>query len=321
MYLTTLAPEAAVGHILRHNLADEAGRRTLAKGRVLTAEDATQLRRLGVLAVRVAVLEPGDLHEDAAAGRLAAIVAGLGTSALPPAHSRVNLLAAAAGVVAVDLAALRRVNEVDGLTLATLPSGVPVAERQRVATIKIIPFAIPAAALDALEAIAASAIVVRPYVRRRVGLILVGEERARARVERSLLPAVLARVERYGAALALTQFVAADEQAIAAACAACVAAEVELIITAGETSIMDRDDDIPRGLRAAGGTVIHHGAPVEPGNLLLLGYLGDVPLLGAPGCVRSRDRNVIDLVLPRLLAGERLGRADIIALGHGGLLP
>jgi molybdopterin biosynthesis enzyme len=93
---------------------------------------------------------------------------------------------------------------------------------------------------------------------------------------------------------------------------------------AGETSIMDRDDVTPQGIRLAGGRIEHYGAPVEPGNLLLLAYLGDgsgaLPVLGAPGCVRSRDANIVDLLLPRLLAGEQVRRADIVALGHGGLL-
>ena len=99
-----------------------------------------------------------------------------------------------------------------------------------------------------------------------------------------------------------------------------------LIIIAGETSIMDREDVTPRGITLAGGTIAHYGAPVEPGHLLLLAYLppqdgaAPVPVLGAPGCVRSRDVNVVDLVLPRLLAGERLERDDIIALADGGLM-
>jgi len=91
-------------------------------------------------------------------------------------------------------------------------------------------------------------------------------------------------------------------------------------IIAGETSIMDRDDVTPQALRLAGGRVEHYGAPVEPGNLLLLGYLDELPVLGAPGCVRSRDVNIVDLLLPRLLAGERVTRRDIVELGHGGLL-
>jgi molybdenum cofactor cytidylyltransferase len=91
--------------------------------------------------------------------------------------------------------------------------------------------------------------------------------------------------------------------------------------------VVDHDDVTPRGIRLAGGRIEHYGAPVEPGNLLLLAYLDPRPpaaaplaVLGAPGCVRSRDTNIVDLLLPRLMAGERLGRRDIATLGHGGLL-
>ena len=94
----------------------------------------------------------------------------------------------------------------------------------------------------------------------------------------------------------------------------------DAVIIGGETSIMDAHDITPQGVRQAGGVVEGYGAPAEPGNLLLLAYLGDRPVLGAPGCVRSRHTNVVDLVLPRLLAGERLTRRDLAALGHGALL-
>ncbi|NJN43685.1 MAG: hypothetical protein HC806_02410 [Anaerolineae bacterium] len=97
-------------------------------------------------------------------------------------------------------------------------------------------------------------------------------------------------------------------------------AGAKLILLAGETAIMDRQDIVPRALEKAGGTVEVVGVPVDPGNLLMLGYLHGIPVLGAPGCARSTKTNVIDWVLPRLLAGDRLVRSDFISLGHGGLL-
>ena len=99
-----------------------------------------------------------------------------------------------------------------------------------------------------------------------------------------------------------------------------ISAGVDLIVLAGETAIMDRHDIAPRAIERAGGEVTCFGAPVDPGNLLMLAYLSDVPVLGAPGCVRSRKINVVDWVLPRLLVGDRLTSADLVALGHGGLL-
>src|ERR1043165_3724873 len=119
MYLTTLPPEQAVGHILRHNISNPDGHKALSKGHRIAAEDAPHLRALGLSEVRVAVLEPGDVHEDEAARRLASAICGPGVIARPPAASRVNLLAETDGVVHVQIAALRRINEIDGLTIAT----------------------------------------------------------------------------------------------------------------------------------------------------------------------------------------------------------
>jgi molybdopterin biosynthesis enzyme len=323
MYLTTLPLEQAVGHILRHNLASADGHKALSKGRRIDAEDVPRLRALGLNEVRVAVLEPGDVHEDEAARRLAVVVCGPGVVARPPAASRVNLLAAADGVVRVESEALLRINQIDGLTVATLPGHALVRARKRVATIKIIPFAVPEANLARAEAIgrdSESVVSLAPLRRLGVGVILVGSGAARERIERGVYPAIEARVADLGSAVLAVRYVDSEEQTVAAAITELRTAGAELLIIAGETSIMDRDDVTPQGIRLAGGRIEHYGAPVEPGNLLLLAYLDDLPVLGAPGCVRSRDTNIVDLLLPRLLAGERVARHDIVELGHGGLL-
>src|SRR6266498_5513243 len=171
MYQTILPPEQALGHILRHNLADERGRKALSKGHRITVVDLPRLRALGVESLRVAVLEPGDIHEEEAAQRLAAAVCGPDVIAQAPAASRVNLLAQADGVVRIDVERLLRINQIDGLTVATLPNHALVRARKRVATIKIIPFAVPEGALREAEQIGrvSSAVVsLRPLRRLRV---------------------------------------------------------------------------------------------------------------------------------------------------------
>ncbi|MCS6941133.1 MAG: molybdopterin-binding protein [Roseiflexaceae bacterium] len=328
MFLTTLPTDQAVGHILRHNVADAAGHKALSKGRRLTVDDAARLRALGIATVRVAVLEPGDVHEDEAAQRLADAVRRPGVVPTDAVHSRVNLLAETDGVVEVDVDALLAINEIDGLTIATLPNHALVRERKRVATIKIIPFAIPEASIQQAERIGAEAggvIGVRRLLQRRVGVLLVVSPEARERITRLVLPAIEARVTELGSTIAAVRYAGLDEAEVAEGIAALHASGCDLLITAGETSIMDRDDVTPQGIRMAGGRIEHYGAPVEPGNLLLLAYLDDgtkqgVPILGAPGCVRSRATNIVDLLLPRLLAGERVTRRAIVELGHGGLL-
>ena len=329
MRLELLPPELAVGHILCHNLADAQGRKAFAKGRVLRPEDLPRLRELGVAALRVALLAPNDVREDAAAARLAAAVAGPGVSATPAHSGRVNLRAEQAGPLVVDAAALLAINEVDGLTVATLARHQLVRPGRTLATIKVIPFAVPEAELARAEAAGRATggvLRVRPQLVQRVGVILVSSLAARLRVERGVYPAIEARVVALGGAVAARRMVAPAEAEVAAALGELRALGLELIIVAGETSVVDMDDVTPRGIVLAGGRVEHYGAPVEPGNLLLLAYLEGLrpntvlPVLGAPGCVRSRDANIVDLLLPRLMAGEALRRHDIVALGHGGLL-
>lgn len=328
MYLTSFAIDDAVGHILRHNIADLDGRKLLSKGHRIRAGDLPRLRELGIESVRVAVLEAGDVHEDDAARRLAAAVSGSGIIVQPPAASRVNLLAAADGVVEIDVAALRQINQIDGLTIATLRSHALVRARKRVATIKIIPFAVREEQLAAAEAIGATSsavVAVRPLQPLAVAVVLVGSALAQRRIEHNLYPPIDARVSELGATLHDMRYVAPDEASVAEGLVAARAAGVGLVIIAGETSIMDRDDVTPTAIRMAGGRVEHYGAPVEPGNLLLLAYFEEpgavpLPVLGAPGCVRSRDINIVDLILPRLLAGEVVTRDEIVELGHGGLL-
>jgi molybdopterin biosynthesis enzyme len=271
----------------------------------------------------VGALEDGDVHEDDAARRLALACMREGVTTSDASGGRVNLLSAFGGLVKVGAEALRQVNLIDGLTVATLRHDTLAAANKIVATIKVIPFAVPEADIARAEVIcgAHSGIVgVRALRSLQVGVILAGSEASKARVMKAFAPAIRARVEELGSNVRDVVYVPHQSQAIANAIELLRLANTELIMIAGETSIMDREDVTPRGIVQAGGVIEHYGAPVEPGNLLLLAYLGDIPVVGAPGCVRSRETNVVDLILPRLLAGERLRREDIVEFADGGLL-
>ncbi|WP_298819456.1 molybdopterin-binding protein [Chloroflexus sp.] len=325
MRIETLPPVAAVGHILCHNLADAQGRKAFSKGRRLQTEDLARLAELGIAAVRVAVLAPDDVHEDEAAVRLAQIVAGPGVAIGEPHAGRVNLRATVDGLLLIDAEGLLSINLIDGLTVATLPSYTLVTAGQMLATIKIIPFAVPAADLSQAATTSSGGVMrVTMLTRQRIGVALVSSLAGRARVARVMLPAISGRIADLGATMVAQREVLPDEAEVAAGLVELIESGADLIIAAGETSVVDRDDVIPRAVRRLGGEIAHYGAPVEPGNLLLLAYLpgadGDIPVIGAPGCVRSRDQNIVDLILPRLMAGERLGRREIAALGLGGLL-
>ncbi len=318
--------DIALGHVLGHNIADASGNRLLRKGRPLTQIDLDKLGALGRSSVYVAQLEPGDITEDDAARAIAAVVAGSGLHTVGAASGRLNLLASHLGVVRVNARKLNAINAVDGITIATVMQHSAVERRAITATIKIIPFAIPASGIDRVREISADGpvVTVDALPPRNVMLILSGSATARERITRDFRGPLEQRVARLGGQITRMAFIPLEDESGEAALAAELAAvrdtDCRLVILAGETAIMDSGDIAPRAVVRAGGVVTVFGAPVDPGNLLMVAYLEDIPVLGAPGCARSPKVNIIDWVLPQLIAGDRIERADIIGLGMGGLL-
>jgi len=314
----------AEGHILGHNVSYQ-GRRMLKKGRRLGARELGVLAEAGSEYVYVAKLGPDDVAEDAAALRIGRALASSGGVLLKPAYGgRASLLAPGHGVLEVARETLLELNLLDGVTLATLPGGRAVGPSQALGTLKVIPFALPEAIVVAAEAVAArQPISFRPLAPRRVTLIVSGAASRREKLYEPFRLSLGERLSGLGQPSLGGVYVAlgADpESELALAIAAQLDAGVELLIVVGETATMDADDLAPRAIARAGGTVDVVGAPVFPGNLLLLGHRGSALILGAPGCVRSRARNVVDLILPRLLLGQRLSRRDVAELGQAGLL-
>lgn len=318
--------QAAAGLILGHNIAGLDGRRALRKGRALSALDVAQLTALGRSTVYVAEMAADDVAEDAAARRVAAAVAGSNLRCSGAASGRVNLAASVRGVLRVDASRLLQVNALPGITVATLASHSPVQARQLAATVKIVPFAVPDALVRACEEVAAAQplLWLDAIPARRAAIILSGSAPASARIIADFEPALRGRLEALGATVNGVHFVALEDEGGEAALAAVLRQQLdagcEIILLAGETAIMDRADIAPRAVERAGGSIACFGVPVDPGNLLMLAYVGSVPVLGAPGCARSRKANIVDWVLPRLLAGDRITQAELAALGHGGLL-
>jgi molybdenum cofactor cytidylyltransferase len=316
----------AEGKILGHNIAGADGRRLLRKGKPLTEEDLRKLQALGRSSVYVAEIEPDDVGENDAARRVATAVCGLGLNISGVTSGRANLLADRQGIVRIDVERLIQINECNGITLTTLMTHSPVRARQIVATIKIIPYAVPESIVSAVEKISIGS---GPIVRvdalpsQSVGMVLSGSQSLHQRLVSDFAP-LRDRIENLGSVVTRIDFVALDDEedetALAEMLKQQVSSGMKLILIAGETAIMDTHDIVPRAVERAGGHVESVGAPVDPGNLLMLAYLNDVPIVGAPGCARSRKTNIVDWILPRLLAGDRLTRRDIVELGHGGLL-
>lgn len=296
---------------------------TVRKGRAIPVEDAARLAAAGFPELVAVTLEAGDVGEDEAAGRLALRLAGPGLRAEPPFTGRCNLHAQAAGLLLVDRSGIDAVNAVDeAITVATLPPYRPVVAGEMVATVKIIPYAVAGAALErACGAAPEAPLRIAPYARRRVAVVSTLLPGLKGSTVDKTLGHLARRLDPTGASIVADRRIPHSSEAVAGAIRAAVAEEgADLVVVFGASAIADRRDVIPAGIEAAGGTVAHLGMPVDPGNLLLVGDYGAVPVIGAPGCARSPKENGFDWVLHRLLAGLAVTRADLVALGVGGLL-
>ena len=308
----------AEGAILAHSVALTKGR--LRKGRELTQADLAALAQAGLGEVTVARLEPGDMHEDRAALALAqALVPDPKTAGLalrPVGTGRVNIVATGPGLVQVGAAQISAANTVDpAITVATLPDLARVEVGTMVATVKIIAYGVPGAALAQACAQAQRALRCLPPVLRDACLIqtrvaptdsgakghdVTGERLARLGVRRAPPCLVAHAIVPLADALREAQ------------------GDLLLVLTGSATS--DLHDTAPEALRRAGGEVVHFGMPVDPGNLLFLGSLDGRPVVGLPGCAKSPKLNGADWVMERLICGLDVTPSDIMSWGVGGLL-
>ena len=320
MIFGAVALEDAAGCVLAHThrLAGV----VLKKGAVLDLAAVEALRAGGRDYVIAARLEPGDVAEDAAASRLADALLAPGLDRSRAGTGRVNLVAGRAGLLRLDTAGVNALNNVDeGLTLATLPDWASVAAGEMVATIKVIPFAVPGEALEQAERVAAAATLrLHPYRPQRVGLVMSRLPGLKASVLTGTAEATRARVEGLGGTLLPPLECAHAEAPIAAALCSLVADGADILLVAGASAVVDRRDVGPAGIVVAGGEILHFGMPVDPGNLICLGRIGGRPALVLPGCARSPKLNGIDWVLQRLFAGFVVDGAAIAGMGVGGLL-
>ncbi|WP_243374660.1 molybdopterin-binding protein [Microvirga solisilvae] len=312
--------EEAIGALAAHSV--RAGDMVVKKGTVISPEIAIQLTHAGIETIIAARFEPSDVTEDAAAFRLAGILAGENIIVEAPFTGRSNLHAETAGVLVIDANAINRLNAIDeAMTAATLPAFKPVVAGEMVGTVKIIPYAIPDVLLQRGIAEAGSgALRVAPYRRRSVGVVSTLLPGLKPNVIDKTLAVLSKRLESAHAAIVCDRRVPHETQALAQELGRQAQSDAQIIVIFGASAIADRRDVIPSAIEMAGGRVEHFGMPVDPGNLLLIGEIGGRPVIGAPGCARSPKENGFDWILHRLLADVPVTRADIMSLGVGGLL-
>ncbi|TCL09796.1 molybdenum cofactor cytidylyltransferase [Shimia isoporae] len=304
----------AEGAVLAHSLVAD---KRIPKGTLLEASHVQALKAAGFETVTVARLQAGDVAEDAAAARLAeAVLDGAnGLRATGAGAGRVNLYAQGCGLIRIDAGVIHKINAVDPMiTIATVPDHHRVDADGMIATIKIISYAVSDDALEAACSVASGSVTLLPPVYKTATLIetTIGK----------VLPdkgwrAMAGRVERMGMGMTERALVSHEIAPLAQAMKD-APGEVVFVLTASATS--DVLDVAPQAVRAAGGTIERFGMPVDPGNLLFLGTLGEKPVIGLPGCARSPALNGADWVLERVICGLEVTHSDISGMGVGGLL-
>ncbi len=320
MQFETVPIRAAEGAILAHGV--RANGKFYRKGRVLTGDDLKNIADSGIDVLTIARLEANDMAEDEAAARIAAKLAGEGIRIGAAFTGRANLYATTNGLLTVDAGRIHAVNTVhESITLATLAPFTMVKPGQMLATVKIIPFAAPSSAVAETErALSDGALHVAAFLPRKAALISTSLPGLKAALLDKNHSAISARLESVRSTLAFERRVPHDVAPLAAAIIEAKNAGCDPILVFGASAITDRRDVIPAAVERAGGVIEHFGMPVDPGNLLLIGTLGDARVVGLPGCARSPKLNGFDFVLWRLAAGLPVGGAEIAAMGVGGLL-
>ncbi|MBE1203646.1 NTP transferase domain-containing protein [Aminobacter carboxidus] len=310
----------AKGAVLAHSTS--AGDHRYRKGHRLGAEDIAILAASGLSEVVVAVLEPDDLGEDEAAEAIAASMRHRHVEVKPAATGRVNLHAREAGVFTVDAGLIDAINAIDpAITVATLAQHATVEKGQMVATVKIIPFAVAGHLVQQASGLCAFSeiFVVNAFVAKRVGMVQTVLPSVKASVLDKTSRLTEHRLARSGSRLTAERRTPHEVPAVAEA-AKSLARDHDMVVIFGASALSDFDDVIPAAIRAAGGIVVRSGMPVDPGNLLVLGHIGNTAVIGAPGCARSPKENGFDWVLDRVMAGLEVTGADIAGMGVGGLL-
>ncbi|QDR81442.1 molybdopterin-binding protein [Sporomusa termitida] len=316
--------EDSVGCILCHDITKivpgEFKGRAFKKGHIVTAQDIPELLQLGKEHIFVWECKEGFVHENEAGLRIAQTISGEGIIFSEPSEGKVSMTAEYDGICMIDEQVLLQINSVEEIAVATRNNHRPVKKGNKIAGVRVVPLVIEERKLDIVATIAKgqAVISIQPFHPFRVGIITTGSEIYHGRIEDRFTPVVREKVERYDCKVIQHITVPDKAELIANAVETLIAGGVELILTTGGMSV-DPDDVTPCGVKKAGAEIVTYGAPVLPGTMLLVAYLGTVPVLGLPGCVMYHHTTIFDLILPLVLTKQVITRAHIIKLGKGGL--
>ena len=324
--MKTIRVHDAVGSILCHDITrivpGESKGPVFRKGHVVREEDVEVLLQVGKEHLYVFESLPGMVHENDAAARIIAAVAGANLTHTDPREGRIDLLAACDGLLRIDVPVLNRINSLGEISVATIHTMQHVTKGRPVAGARVVPLMIEDEKLRQLESFVNGPVVeVLPLRRAKVGVVTTGSEVFYGRIQDAFGPVLRKKFVALGSTV-VGQTLTSDEVSMTAgAIRDFLEQGADLIVVTGGMSV-DPDDRTPTAIRASGAEVASYGAPVYPGAMFLLahaqGAAGRVPVLGLPGCVMYHKASIFDLIVPRLLAGIEVGAADVAALGHGG---
>ncbi len=292
------------------------------KGHVIQAEDIPILLRLGKENIFVWENEDDSkLHENDAAEILRKITQGENLTASDVKEGKIELKATCDGVFHVDAEKLNAINAVDEICIATVQNNIPVRKNKSVAGMRVIPLVIDKDKMERVKKIADNLPLMKiaPYKKFKVGLVVTGSEIFHERIQDTFTPVIEAKLKTFGLQIDERRISDDSKEMTCEKISELLNLGMEMILCTGGMSV-DCDDKTPAAIKSTGADVITYGVPVLPGAMFMLAYKGDVPIMGLPGCVMFSSKTVFDMILPRVLTGEKLIRKDFTTLGVGGLL-
>ena len=317
--------QEAVGHVLCHDLTrivrGEFKGPQFRKGHVVTEEDIPMLLSMGKEHLYVWEMEPGMLHENDGAEALCALCFGENMARSEVKEGKIELTATCDGLFRVDTARLTAVNMIEELMIVTRHSNTPVKAGDKLCGTRVIPLVIREEKLQAAREAAGDKplLEVLPYRRKTVGVVTTGSEVFHGRIQDTFTPVIVDKLRAYGMEMTVHELSDDGMDNIVAAIEKVRKAGVDLVLCTGGMSV-DPDDNTPGAIKTSGAKIVTYGAPVLPGAMFLLGYYDDgTPVMGLPGCVMYAGATIFDLILPRVAADVPVTRAEIAAMGNGGL--
>lgn len=291
------------------------------RGHVIRPEDVDTLLDLGKQHVFIWEDNAGEIHEEDAALRLSRLARVDGGSFTGPSEGKMVLTADKPGLFRVNVPLLERINSIGDITIATLPDHYPVQLGAKLASMRIVPLVTQESQIESAERLCMESetplLELVPYRPTKVGIIITGSEVYTGRIQDLFQPVIRAKVAPFGAQVLGCTFCDDDLAMLEAAIAGYLEQGAELIVMTGGMSV-DPDDLTPTAIRNAGAQVITHGVPSQPGNMLMVSYLGDTAIVGVPGAAARLATTTFDVILPQLMTGRKLTKQDLVRLGDGG---